>query len=96
MRLLYIVCEANIEERVLHELIELGCPGYTRFTGAIGFGSHGRREGSPVWPGLNTLVLSVVPDEKEQAIVEMLNVLKLERGTGLALRAFSTEALELL
>jgi len=96
LRLLFIVCEANVEERVLHELIELGCPGYTRFTGAIGYGTRGRREGSPVWPGLNALVLSAVPDELEGKVTDMLESLKSERGSGLALKAYSADARELV
>jgi hypothetical protein len=96
VRLLFIVCEANVEERVLHELIELGCPGYTRFAGAIGFGSRGRREGSPVWPGLNSLVVSAVPDELEQVVAERLRAIEAERGSGLALKVFSSPCHELL
>jgi hypothetical protein len=96
VRLLFIVCEANVEDRVLHELVELGCPGYTRFTGAVGYGSRGRREGSPVWPGMNVLIMAAVPPEMEPAVTAMLNSLKAERGSGLALKVFSTEAVELL
>ena len=96
MRLLFIVCEANIEERVLHELIQLGCPGYTRFTGAVGFGKRGRREGSPVWPGLNTLVLSAVPDHLEDEVVSAMQSLEADRPAGLALKVFSADARELM
>jgi hypothetical protein len=96
LRLLFIICEANIEDRVLHELIEVGCPGYTRFTGAIGFGDRGRREGSAVWPGLNALVLSAVPDEMERDVLDMLDALKRERSSGVALKVFSMDAREVL
>jgi hypothetical protein len=96
VRLLFIVCEANVEDRVLHELIDLGCPGYTRFTGAIGYGSRGRREGNAVWPGMNALVIAAVPEEKEDEVVTMLSSLKRERASGVALKVFSTDARELL
>ena len=96
VRLLFIVCEANVEERVLNELVDVGCPGYTRFSGAIGYGSRGRREGSPVWPGLNSLVISAVPDELEQDVVSRLRALEAERGSGLALKVFASECRELL
>ena len=96
MRLLMIICEANIEDRVLHELINIGCPGYTRFTGAIGYGERGRREGTAVWPGMNAMVLSAVPEEREQEVLDMLQSLKKERSSGVAMKVFSLDAREAL
>ena len=96
MRLLFIICEANIEERILHELIEIGCPGYTRFTGAVGYGNRGRREGTAVWPGLNAMILVAVPEADEERVTGMLRSLKAERSSGIALKVFATDAEERL
>lgn len=96
MRLLFIICEANIEERVLHTLIEAGCPGYTRFTGAIGYGKRGRREGSAVWPGMNILVMAAVPPEMQDDLIAKLRTLAAERASGVALKVFATDAQEVL
>src|SRR5579859_5992840 len=83
VRLLFIICEANIEERLLHELIEIGCPGYTRFTGAIGYGKRGRREGTAVWPGMNAMVVAAVQTDMEERVVDMLRRLQSERSSGI-------------
>jgi hypothetical protein len=96
LRLLFIICEANIEERVLTELIDLGCPGYTRFTGAIGYGSRGRREGSAVWPGMNAMIVCATQPEMVPDVIAMLDRLKKERSSGVALKVFAAEAEELL
>ncbi len=89
MRLLFIVCEASVEERVEQILGQCDVCGYTRFTGATGHGKRGPREGTPVWPGLNSLILSCMPDETVPSIVAALDHLEADRGGRLALKVFS-------
>jgi hypothetical protein len=90
MRLVFIICETGVEAHVIEIIEQLGAPGYTRFTGAIGDGRHGRREGTPVWPGLNSLVMVAVPEESLSRLMAELEKLREARGGRLALKAFST------
>jgi hypothetical protein len=96
MRLLFIVFEASVENRVVAMLERCGAPGYTRFAGATGDGKHGPREGTPVWPGLNNLILAGMPEEIVPMVVESLQKLEDERGGRLAVKVFSVPADEYL
>jgi hypothetical protein len=89
MRLVFIICETGVEAHVIEIIEGLGASGYTRFTGAVGDGRHGRREGTPVWPGLNSLVMVAVPDELINPLMTELDKLRAARGGRLALKAFS-------
>jgi hypothetical protein len=65
-------------------------------TGAVGNGRHGVREGTPVWPGLNSVILSCVPGElveKVQALIAQLNE---ERHGRLVARVFAVDASEVI
>ncbi len=94
MRLLFIICEQSIDARVMDTLTRLGAPGYTRFSGAVGSGKNGIREGTPIWPGLNSLVMSAVPEELVPDILESLERMQAERSGRLALKIFSVPAEE--
>jgi hypothetical protein len=96
VRLLFIIVEASVEAKVTGALEALGCPGYTRFTGATGGGKHGRREGSAVWPGLNGLIMAGVPEERVPAVIEELKRLSDDRAGRLALKVFSAGVEEYL
>lgn len=94
MRLLFIICEASVDERIMEMLEHLGAPGYTRFTGAIGNGRRGRREGTPIWPGLNSILMTCVPETLVPHILEGLERLEAERAGRLAVKVFSVPAEE--
>lgn len=96
MRLLFIVFESSVENRVIDILHRCGAPGYTRFSDATGDGKRGRREGSPVWPGLNNLIMSGMPEEIVPMVTESLQQLEDERGGRLAVKVFSVAADEYL
>lgn len=96
MRLLFIICEASVDGRVTEVLGRLGAPGYTRFTGATGSGKKGLREGTPVWPGLNSVILACVPDDLLTEVLEALEGLSAERSNRLAIKVFSVPADEYL
>jgi hypothetical protein len=89
MRLVFIVCETGVEAHVIEIIEDIGAPGYTRFTGAVGDGRQGRREGTPVWPGLNSLVMVAIPEELVSTLIAELEKLRAGRGGRLALKAFS-------
>lgn len=94
MRLLFIICEASVDERVMEMLERMGAAGYTRFTGAIGHGKNGRREGTAVWPGLNTLLLVGVPEEIVPKIKKGIDDIAEERNGRLSAKIFSCPAEE--
>jgi hypothetical protein len=94
MRFLFIICEASVEHRVTDMLDALGCPGYTRFTGAMGSGKRGPREGTPVWPGLNSVIMAGMPEAQVPDVIQGLQDLETERQGRLAIKVFSTAAEE--
>src|SRR5438876_38305 len=94
MRLLFIICESTIEARVIEMLGRVGAPGYTKFTGASGSGKHGLREGSAVWPGLNSLILACVPESLVSDIHQGIDRLQADRNGRLAIKVFSVSAEE--
>jgi hypothetical protein len=96
MRLLFIICEASVDHRVIDVLNHLGVPGYTRFTGANGNGKRGRREGTAVWPGLNSLLMACLPADQVPPVLEALERLEAERGGRLAMKVFSVPTEEYL
>ena len=96
MRLLFIICEASVDSRVMTLLAQVGADGYTRFTGATGCGKRGLREGSPIWPGLNSLIMVATPEDLVPEILKGLDLLEAERNGRLALKVFSVPAEEYL
>lgn len=62
--MLVMVCETPLAERLTAVLDELEVVGYTRFSGVSGIGATGRHEGTAVWPGTNTIILTFVTDER--------------------------------
>ena len=94
MRLLFIMCEEGVDQLVRDMLTDMGAPGYTRFTDAVGNGKRGPREGTPVWPGLNTMLLAAMPEEMVPEILDALKKLEAERDGRLAVKVFSVPAEE--
>jgi hypothetical protein len=94
VRLLFIICESGVETRVTDMLTRVGAPGYTRFTGASGTGAGGIRDGTPVWPGLNSIIMTGVPEAIIPAIMEGIEELETHRGGRLAVKVFSVSAEE--
>lgn len=94
MRLLFIICESGVEGRVTEMLTRVGSPGFTRFTGATGTGHGGIRDGTPIWPGLNSIILAGVPSAIVPAIMEGIQELEAHRGGRMAIKVFSVEAQE--
>ena len=94
MKMLMIVCETGIDYRVVKVLDEAHVPGYTRYSGVSGVGETGRRLGSPIMPGQNTVFLSVMSDELAQQVTEKLKELvdSFEERRKPALRVFAMPA----
>ena len=89
MRLLFIICESGLEARITELLTRVGAPGFTRFTGASGTGSGGIRDGTPVWPGLNSIIMAGVPEAIVPSIMDGIEELGTHRGGRMAVKVFS-------
>jgi hypothetical protein len=59
-KLLLIVCDQGVEPDVMEVFKRHGLKHYTRWTDCQGSGETGLREGTPVWPGLNSIVMVVL------------------------------------
>jgi hypothetical protein len=62
VELLTIICETAFDETIHGLLDRVGAPGFTRFSGVTGAGETGRREGTVVWPGRNTIFLAAMEE----------------------------------
>ncbi|NPV48285.1 MAG: hypothetical protein HPY69_15170 [Armatimonadetes bacterium] len=67
-RLAFIVTEEGFEPDVMEALKQLGLNHFTRWTNCTGSGETGIREGTAVWPGLNSVIMVLM----DAALVEPL------------------------
>lgn len=72
MKMLMVVYSGASSQRVTSLLDRYHAGGYTEFRNAHGAGGTGRRDGSRAWPGDSTLIVSVLPAEQADALVETL------------------------
>ena len=75
-RLAIVVYDQAIEVDILDCLAATGVEHYTLWHGAMGAGRTGRREGSPVWPGLNNVLLLGILEEQVEPMVKALYELR--------------------
>lgn len=75
-KLLLIVCDQGVEPDVMEALTRQGLPHFTRWTDVQGSGETGLREGTPVWPGLNTIVMVVLPEESVEPLRVELHAIR--------------------
>jgi hypothetical protein len=72
MKMLMVVYSGATPNRVTSLLDRYHAGGYTEFRNARGAGSTGRRDGSRAWPGDSTLIVSVLPAQQADEVVETL------------------------
>jgi len=73
---MFIVVENSAEPDVMEVLAELGLPHFTRWGDVVGDGETGRREGTAIFPGLNTVLMVVLPEERVEAVVRGLHEIR--------------------
>jgi PII-like signaling protein len=78
-QMVLIVCDAGVTGRVTEIVINAGAHGYTVLRGATGLGESGPRENTPIWPGLNSVILCAVAAECVPKIREGLEALRKQR-----------------
>ena len=75
-KLVFVVCDQGVEPDVMDCLMTLGLPHYTRWTDCQGSGEAGLREGTPVWPGLNSVLMVVMPEEQVEPLRAALHAVR--------------------
>lgn len=80
MQMALIVCDAGVTARVIEIINEAGASGYTVLHDATGKGESGPRENTPVWPGLNSVILCAVPSDRIPLIRQGLDALRQQRS----------------
>jgi hypothetical protein len=95
--LIMVVCQSSIADEVVQRLSEAGSDHFTLLHGALGVGDTGRHEGTPVWPGQNSIVLCCVNSRLVPAITGTLKELHDSRPDhSLGVKVFSAPVRELL
>ena len=68
-RLVILIIDQGVELDVMEVLEQRGLTHFTRFSDISGAGETGRREGNPIWPGLNTVLWVVMPAAEIEPLV---------------------------
>lgn len=74
--LVILVVDQGVELDALEVLADLGLDHFTKFSDVAGAGTTGRREGNPIWPGLNTVLFIVMDNEQIPPLVERLHAIR--------------------
>ena len=72
-KLAIIIVESSAEPDVQAVLEELEIVHYTRFAEVPGHGETGRKDGTAIFPGLNTLLMVAIPADKVEPMVTALH-----------------------
>lgn len=96
--LLLIICETLLADRIIDILDDVQVPGFTRFGGVSGLGETGRHEGTSIWPGTNTIVLTAHPadDLTDEIISRIRQTVERDFKKRPGLKIFRLPAEELL
>lgn len=90
MKVIFIVYNQAYNEEIVEILVANGQRGYTRWVDVQGKGGFNGfpRIGDHAWPELNHAIITMVKDEKVQALLDALKA-KDEQTPDLGLRAFA-------
>ena len=91
-KLMFLVCDQGVEPDVMTILEKHEIAHYTRWTDAFGSGETGTREGTPIWPGLNTVLMLHIPAEKVAPLMDDLHEMRDSFPVTPGLKAFVTDA----
>ena len=75
-KLVFIVMDSSAEPDIMAALAELELPHFTRWEDVVGSGETGRKEGTAVFPGLNTVIVIVMPETTVAPLVERLHAVR--------------------
>jgi hypothetical protein len=91
----FIFYDRAIDEEVLDVLTSCCIETYTRWHNVSGVGSTGPHLGDHVWPALNNVMMTVVPEERKTEILERVRRLQ-EDFPFTGLRAVALPVLEMV
>jgi hypothetical protein len=74
--LLLIVYDRAVDTDLMQRLEALGIEGYTKLHDAEGKGGRGIKQGDPIFPGLNNLLLIATTPEKAATIAQTLRAMQ--------------------
>lgn len=72
-KVMLIVVDTGMEAEVLEILQEQGLNHYTKWEDCKGSGETGIRQGTPVWPGLNSVFMVVMKPEQVEPLRALLH-----------------------
>ena len=75
-KLVFIVFDQGVEPDVMEILQRVGLSHYTSWGDCVGSGETGTRQGTPIWPGLNTAVMIAMPEERVEPLREALHAMR--------------------
>jgi hypothetical protein len=75
-KLVFIICGQSVEPDAMEILRAQGHGHYTLWGDCEGAGETGIREGNPVWPGLNTVIMVVMAADAINPLVEKLHKMR--------------------
>ncbi len=72
MKMLVLVTDSEYEPHCMNMMRERGVTGYTMIQDVLGMGKTGAKLGDRIHPGASMLLLSVVPDEAVEGLLECI------------------------
>jgi len=75
-RLAFVIFESGADSEVMAALEELELEHYTLFEQTKGAGETGRKEGSAIFPGINTMLLIAMPEDRVEPLVRRLHEIR--------------------
>jgi hypothetical protein len=72
MKQLTVIYDAAIDESITELIDGLGLPGYTKLFDAQGLGGTGHKLNTPVFPGINNLLLLLLPETAVRSVTDAL------------------------
>jgi hypothetical protein len=92
-KLVIMVFEDGLRPDMEEVLVEQGIEHYTLWSGAEGSGVTGTKQGTPIWPGLNEVMLIALPQEKVQPLIRRATEVRDSFPVKLGLRFMVTDCL---
>lgn len=89
MKMVMAVYNISVDAEVMEAMDEMGVVCFTKMPRVVGKGKKtGPRLDDAIWPGVNTLSLFVLPDERAQAVMDAFEHLRATIGRKTGIKAF--------
>lgn len=76
MKQVTIILDSGVLPDVMNVLEQLDIGQWTRISNVKGAGRRTIREGTPIWPGLNEVLILAVPTELVQPLIERCHAVR--------------------